>query len=319
MNYSGLIGGLLGTGVGAAEGAYLGAPGVSQPNPFNPTTLNLGKSTNDYQKLFGSSFAGASVDANQLNKFDINQALSAYTAMQPQFQAIQSQIGQNALSYSKGQLPSDVVSSIGRAASSQGIQGGYAGGGGPSGSSFAGANAAGTNLDLRNLGMNSLQLSEMGTQLGMQADSQAQALSPVLASPMDFMPSFSQALGVDQYNNELTNSANLSNTASWNNYNQSLLNSSYTGKENMVQSMMEGAQVGSSMCWVAREVLGEDNPEWKAFRSWLITSAPEWLFNLYGAHGKRFSEWLHESACGPFVKAILRPWMKRVALKWRIV
>lgn len=244
-NVGGIIGGILGTGVGALEGAYLGAPGVARPQSWTPTQLNLGNALGDYQKVFSQGFGAASGEANQTNKFNVNQALSAYTAIQPQFQALQSQIGQNALSESQGQLPADVVSSIGRAAAQQGISSGISGGGGPGGTSFAGVNGAGTSLDLRNLGMTSLDISNMGNQLGMQANAQAKALSPVLASPTDFMPSFDTALGVDESNNQLVNSASLSNLTAQNNFQQNLLNSSYTGKMNMVNSMMEGASVGT--------------------------------------------------------------------------
>jgi hypothetical protein len=245
MNVAGIVGGILGTGVGALEGAYLGSPGVAKPDNFTPTNLNLGNAMNDYAKLFTQGFGAASGEANQTNQFNINQAIKSYTAMQPDFSGIQSQLGSNALQEEKGQLPSDVVSSIGRAAASQGIQGGFAGGGGPAGSSFSGVNGASTNLDLRNLGMTSLDISNQGDQLGMAASAQAKALSPVLASPTDFLPSFSTALGVDQYNNEMDNSANLSNLTAHNNYEQNVQNSMYTGKMNMVNSMMEGASIGT--------------------------------------------------------------------------
>lgn len=240
-----IIGGILGTGVGALEGAYIGAPGVAKPDNWNPTLMNLGTDFSQYQNLFNANFAGAGQDASKTNAFNINQALKAYTAMQPQFQNLQSQIGQNALSMSKGTLPADVISSIGRAAAQQGFSGGFAAGGGPSGTSFANTNSAGSNLDLRNLGMTSLDISNMGNQLGMQLDSQAKALSPVLASPMDFLPSFSTALGVDQYNNSLENSASLSNLQAHNNYEQQLLNAQYAGRMNLISTMMEGASIGT--------------------------------------------------------------------------
>lgn len=310
MSYSGLIGGLLGTGVGALEGSYLGAPGVADPKSFTPTLLNLNDSIQSYFKDFQGGLGNAETMAGETNKFDINQALSAYTAMQPQFENLQKQIGQNALSMSQGNLPSDVVSSIGRAAASQGIQGGFAGGGGPSGSSFAGMNMAGSNLDLRNLGMISLDISNMGNNLGMQLDSQAKALSPVLSGPMDFLPSFQTALGVDQMNSQMINSADLSNLTAQNNYQQQLLNSQYTKKMNLVNSMMEGASVGASMCWVAREVFGEDNPEWQKFKEWLLLEAPMWFFRLYAKCGEKFAAWMGEADLGYIARAVIHPWMK---------
>lgn len=310
-SYTGVIGGILGTGVGALEGSYLGAPGVAKPMPWNPTLLDLGSAFKDYSGMFNQDFSQGAAMASKTNNFNLNEAMKQYTAMQPQFQNLQKQIGDNALSYSKGQLPSDVVSSIGRAATSQGIQNGFAGGGGPAGTSF-GTNSAATSLDLRNLGMSSLDLSQMGTQLGMQVNAQAKALSPVLASPTDFLPSFSTALGVDESNNQLTNSASLSNTAAMNQYNQDVLNAQYTKKLNLVNEMMQGASIGSSMCVVARHVFGAENPEWKAFRKWLVFEAPEWFFNLYLNNGDRFVAWMKRSRFGGVMKALLKPVMRSV-------
>lgn len=316
--YMGLVGSLIGGISGYAMGLMEPTPQVTKPHDWNPTLMNLSSSVSDYQNMFSQNFGTAAGEANQTNKFDISQALSAYTAMQPQFQNLQSQIGQNALSMSKGQMPGDVVSSIGRAAASQGVQGGYAGGGGPSGSSFAGANSAGTNLDLRNLGMTSLDISNMGNQLGMQLDTQAKALSPVLASPMDFLPSMSQALSVDQSNNQLQNSASLTNTTAWNQYNQNTANAIYAGGMQPWNSMMQGAAIGAQAgCWVAREVFGYDSAEWKMFRCWLLFDAPLWLRNFYDKYGPQFANWIRKSKAGPVVKAILRPLMRRASKRWR--
>lgn len=47
------------------------------------------------------------------------------------------------------------------------------------------------------------------------------------------------------------------------------------------------------MCWVAREVYGKENNDWRLFRSWLLSdSAPLWLFNLYFNHGENVAKWI---------------------------
>ncbi|MFM8706402.1 MAG: polysaccharide biosynthesis/export family protein [Planctomycetia bacterium] len=61
-------------------------------------------------------------------------------------------------------------------------------------------------------------------------------------------------------------------------------------------------------CWVAREVYGAENPKWLLFRAWLLTEAPSWLRDLYGAHGEAFAAWIHDK---PLVKAGLKMLMDR--------
>lgn len=113
--------------------------------------------------------------ANQVNRFNVGQAKRGYTQMQPWFERLQQQIGQNAMSFAKGELPADVVASIGRAAASRGLASGFGQG--------AGGGGVGTalgQLNLRTLGLTSLDLAQKGTQLGMQVNQQAAALTPGL-------------------------------------------------------------------------------------------------------------------------------------------
>jgi hypothetical protein len=56
-------------------------------------------------------------------------------------------------------------------------------------------------------------------------------------------------------------------------------------------------------CWVAREVYGIDNPKWILFRTWLFTKAPDWLRELYIAHGESFAAWIHDK---PLIKDMIR-------------
>ena len=60
------------------------------------------------------------------------------------------------------------------------------------------------------------------------------------------------------------------------------------------------------MCWVAREVYGEESPKWKYFRAWLLRFAPDWFFNFYLQHGKAFAEYIRNK---PDLKASIRSWM----------
>ena len=67
-----------------------------------------------------------------------------------------------------------------------------------------------------------------------------------------------------------------------------------------------GAAIG---CWVAREVYGNENPEWTIFRAWLFTEAPEWLRDLYLEEGERFADFISDK---PILKHIVKMGMDLV-------
>lgn len=69
-----------------------------------------------------------------------------------------------------------------------------------------------------------------------------------------------------------------------------------------------GGGGGMDMCWVAREVFGATNPQWLAFRAWLLQDAPAWFRELYRRHGERLAGWLKDK---PRCKQIIRGWMTR--------
>lgn len=75
-----------------------------------------------------------------------------------------------------------------------------------------------------------------------------------------------------------------------------------------------GAAKILAACWVAREVYGEDRPEWMVFRHWLFTEAPEWFRDLYLEEGERFAEFISDK---PVLKRVLRAAMD-IVVKPRI-
>jgi hypothetical protein len=64
-----------------------------------------------------------------------------------------------------------------------------------------------------------------------------------------------------------------------------------------------GKAIFAGMCWVAREVYGEDRAEWMVFRQWLLTEAPEWLLDLYMQEGERFAKFISDK---PLLKFIVK-------------
>ena len=77
-----------------------------------------------------------------------------------------------------------------------------------------------------------------------------------------------------------------------------------------VYTFQRGANFGfGGICWVAREVYGEENPSWLLFRAWLLTEAPVWLRDAYATHGEAFAAWIHDK---PVAKLAVRALMDTV-------
>lgn len=192
--------------------------------------------------------------AAQTNRFNLGQARHMYRTFQPSFDSLQSQIGQNALSFSRGQLPGDVVDSLGRAAAQRGLNSGFG-----LGARGGGTDTALGNSLLRGLGLTSLDLSKFGTQLAMNASLQAKQLSPPLADPMAMVIGPGQAVGyefqnagiqndADRYWNQLQNQAIQANTGAQNTANTNATNTELAGRLAQAQSIQQaGATLGGGI------------------------------------------------------------------------
>lgn len=241
------MGALIAAGVVAAAGAVAG--GVMASNAAdkaanalnNPNTLNLSKiptpETVDWQDILrqniganSSNFDDIALLGNRVNLFNTNQFLRGANKIQPYFNQLQEQIGRNALSYSRGELPGDVVGSIGRAAASRGFASGIAGG-----ARGGGFNTALGSLNLRNLGLTSLDLSKYGTGVGMQVNQNAANMVPNLFDPTSMMSTPGLAVG-SEFNN-----AGIINR--WNEANTAIANAEETGNTDILNSILQ-AQTG---------------------------------------------------------------------------
>lgn len=76
-----------------------------------------------------------------------------------------------------------------------------------------------------------------------------------------------------------------------------------------IGSIISGGLMALAICWVAREVYGKEDVRWKIFRAWLLTEAPEWLFNLYAEHGEEFAKYISDK---PILKRIVKSAMDLV-------
>ena len=82
------------------------------------------------------------------------------------------------------------------------------------------------------------------------------------------------------------------------------------GAKDVVQSQNPGLlsylQTAAMMCWVAREVYGEQDPKWMQFREWVIGHSPDWFYKAYSNYGEKFAKVVRKV---PAIKIILRPFM----------
>ncbi len=79
-----------------------------------------------------------------------------------------------------------------------------------------------------------------------------------------------------------------------------------TAKPGLFDFLTLGATLLGGLCWVAREVYGEDDTRWQEFRHWLLTDAPTWLLKAYAKYGERFAGVVRRA---PVLKRVLRPLM----------
>lgn len=79
-----------------------------------------------------------------------------------------------------------------------------------------------------------------------------------------------------------------------------------TRSAGMISGLATLGAAAIKFCWVAREAYGKDNPKWLVFREWMLTSAPEWFFDLYMKHGEEFAEFISDK---PLLKAMVRKTM----------
>ena len=82
------------------------------------------------------------------------------------------------------------------------------------------------------------------------------------------------------------------------------------------QAAISGAMIGAvgsigggmaKGCWVAREVFGNENPQWLAFFDWKESKAPKWFKKLYNSFGERFAKFISNK---PKLKKLIKTWME---------
>lgn len=68
----------------------------------------------------------------------------------------------------------------------------------------------------------------------------------------------------------------------------------------------------AGLCWVAREVYGEDNIKWLVFRDWIIRKSPRLVYNTYKKYGPKFAQFIKDKNT---IKNVLRYFMDKIVDK----
>lgn len=237
------MGALIAAGVIAAAGAVAGGVMANNASKKAANALNdrqlldLERIPNPEQvdlqsvinNAIGSNYQNLPMNlatANRVNQFNAGQMVRGASTIQPYFKQLQEQIGRNALSFSRGELPGDVVGSIGRAAASRGFANGIG-----MGSRGGGFNTALGGLNLRNLGLTSLQLAQQGTEMGMRANAQAASMVPGLFDVQGQMVSPGLAVGSAFQNAGILND--------WNKANTMIANAEASGNTEILNGILE--------------------------------------------------------------------------------
>jgi len=89
-----------------------------------------------------------------------------------------------------------------------------------------------------------------------------------------------------------------------------------TTTQSQSPGLLNYLQVIGQMCWVAREVYGEDDPKWMQFREWVIGYSPNWFYNAYSKYGEKVAKVVAKM---PALKLVIRPFMdaKRKAMGYK--
>ncbi len=115
-----------------------------------------------------------------------------------------------------------------------------------------------------------------------------------------------EAFGGNLFNPDAGINLALTNKANESNYLANTYASQVAASAAKTAAAIQAGATVATACWVAREVYGEFNPMWLAFREWLYTKAPKWFVKLYEKYGERFADWISDK---PRIKNLIRKWM----------
>lgn len=82
-------------------------------------------------------------------------------------------------------------------------------------------------------------------------------------------------------------------------------------------AIASAAIIALCLCWIARLVFGETNPQWRIFRKWMLDNCPGWMINRYGKDGQDLAAWLtgKRLLCG-MIRLLMQGCTNRLRLSW---
>lgn len=230
--------------------------------------------------------------ASQYNAFNVDEINKALGTTDPYQNQISTQLSKNRLDWSKGLMSKDLADQVQLQSASRAVGGGYGG---------TGAHNA---LLARNYGLTSFDLQK-------QAQSSEESWLRTAASI--YTPGmFNVAAMMISPGQQIAFATEERNAKFQHDYIQAQWDWYGSIGQQMVRFEDTAVQLASSiggaaMCWVAREVMGESNPQWLLFRHWMLNIGPKWFLKLYLKHGESFAKWIHNK---PVLKSIIRVWME---------
>lgn len=241
-----------------------------------------------------SSLPGLQNLASQVNTFNQAELERMLATMIPGYAKMRDTISGNIQSQLSGQIPKDVSDNIQRNSAVKSLYGGYSG------------TPMGRNLTARDLGLTSLQLTQAGLDAATRWIGSAAKAPQMDITGMFIDPKFQALFAQSERDSEFQRDY-VSNMNDWQHSTGYLWGQDMRNTGETIKSLLSSYLGGMAGCWVAREVFGNENPQWLRFRHWLFYHAPEWFRNLYLRFGERFAVFIKDK---PRIKAIIRRWME---------
>lgn len=309
-----MLGQIAASFAGKALGGILSGGKKTKVPTFRP--VDSTKSQKDAIAGNLTNFNSASDLAARTNQFSQEELDDALENAIPGFSGIKQQVSSNLASQLRGELPDDVQDQIQKMNAERAL------GAGVAGSSFA------RNTTAKDLGLTSLQLSQQALNSASQwlQTARSSAVAPQFNVSSQFIDPITKLQhDVNERDKQLDRDLAQAKVDAAPDPTRSAIGAALLDVDSKLDAksiMIDesgafggGGIIGevfkgfSGLCWVAREVYGEDAFEWQVFREWVKTEAPTWFHNLYLKKGPAFARWIKNK---PRIKSLVRFLMDRI-------
>ena len=279
-----------------ALGGYGKKPKVPEYKPVDPGAI---QSQTIDQNLAALTQSKGLI--GQTNQFNIEQLQKMLEQAMPGYGGMVKDASSLIQSQMRGEIPQDVQDAVQNSSAASAIGGGY-GGSGMHGKRVA-RDFGRTSYDITQQGIDSAsRWMQMTTAMFQPSMMNAQSMFLTPGQQLDVaFRNTENAFQRDWMANQIKAMPDPAKAA---------LGDAFIEEEAQIMELAGSVAGMAMMCWVAREVLGTKDNQWKLFRHWLLNIGPKWFCNLYRKYGERFAKWISDK---PIIKSILRPWFKKKA------